>query len=40
MLRQADEKKQPVDLALKTRVDTALGKAKEFNRSKSANASP
>jgi tetratricopeptide (TPR) repeat protein len=40
MLRQADEKKQPIDLALKARVDAALVKAKELNRSKSANASP
>jgi tetratricopeptide (TPR) repeat protein len=40
MLRQADEKKQPIDLALKARVDAALTKAKELNRSKSANASP
>ena len=40
MLRQAEEKKQPVDFTLKTRVETALGKAKELTRSKSANASP
>ncbi|MGB7159457.1 MAG: tetratricopeptide repeat protein [Tepidisphaeraceae bacterium] len=39
-IRQADEKKQDIDPALRTRVDAALAKAKEQVRTKSAAAAP